>query len=652
MKEARKRNPHIVLDALEWGAPGWIGNGRFYSQDNADYIVRFLLGARKGYGLDIAYVGIWNEKPYDPEWIKRLRKTLDAAGLRDVKIVAADQVNTWNIVDSIAKDPDLKNVVARIGVHYPGSQSTPAARECGIPLWSSEDGPWNGTWSGAQRIAKTLNRNYIEGKMTETTFWSVVTSYYDNLPLPGSGLMRANTPWSGHYEVQPAVWAVAHTTQFTEPGWTYLDGEGCGILAGGGSYVTLKSPDGKDFSVIIETMDAKAPQSMNFVLSGGLEAASLHSWRTSKSRWLEKLSDVRVSDGHALLTLDPACLYTLTTTRGQQKADVSPPPTKAFPLPYREDFESYPIGATARYITDWAGVWDVAGRTDGKGKCLVQASPSRGILWCGMGDPRALVGGLSWSDYSVSIDARPTPAGLVMILGRVGQAPENENPPQGYSLEVGPGGAWALRTEKTVLTTGKVSWYPGLWHNLKLKFDSDHILVSIDGAAVADATDDRFSAGMVGFGGSWGPVQFDNLRVDPGDNPLRKNLALEGTARASSVWDEGYPASAANDGDSGTRWNSIDAPGAGQWLEIDFKQPKSFDAVSLQQFDDRITGYKIQVQAGSGWADVAAGERLGAHKVIRFPRTTSRAIRLLATAATQSISIYEMEIYDTSTPNG
>ena len=27
MKEAKARNPKIILDALPWGAPGWIGNG-------------------------------------------------------------------------------------------------------------------------------------------------------------------------------------------------------------------------------------------------------------------------------------------------------------------------------------------------------------------------------------------------------------------------------------------------------------------------------------------------------------------------------------------------------------------------------------------------------------------------------------------------
>ncbi len=45
MKEARKRNPNIVLDSLPWGAPGWVG--QFYSQTTANYVADFLDGSRE-----------------------------------------------------------------------------------------------------------------------------------------------------------------------------------------------------------------------------------------------------------------------------------------------------------------------------------------------------------------------------------------------------------------------------------------------------------------------------------------------------------------------------------------------------------------------------------------------------------------------------
>ena len=81
MQEAKKRNPKIILDTLAWGAPGWVGNGTFYSPDMAEYVADFLKGADSKQGLRIPYTGIWNEKRPDLTYVKKLRKTLDANGL-------------------------------------------------------------------------------------------------------------------------------------------------------------------------------------------------------------------------------------------------------------------------------------------------------------------------------------------------------------------------------------------------------------------------------------------------------------------------------------------------------------------------------------------------------------------------------------------
>ena len=185
MTEAKKRNPAIRLQCLEWGAPAWIGGGHFYSQDNADYIVKFLQGAKRVHGLDINDIGIWNETPYNAGWIKLLRRTLDAAGLQRVKIVAADATGAkWAIVGDMAKDKELASAISVVGVHYPHTESPQQAKDLPQPLWSSEDGPWNGNWGGAVRLAQTFNRNYTVGKMTSTQIWSPISAYYDNLPIP------------------------------------------------------------------------------------------------------------------------------------------------------------------------------------------------------------------------------------------------------------------------------------------------------------------------------------------------------------------------------------------------------------------------------------------------------------------------------------
>ena len=47
MKKAKIRNPDIILDCRAWGKPAWIGNGKYYSQDMADYVVKFIKGGQE-----------------------------------------------------------------------------------------------------------------------------------------------------------------------------------------------------------------------------------------------------------------------------------------------------------------------------------------------------------------------------------------------------------------------------------------------------------------------------------------------------------------------------------------------------------------------------------------------------------------------------
>src|ERR1019366_3487417 len=192
------------------------------------------------------------------------------------------------------------------------------------------------------------NRNYIEGRMTKTEIWSPVTSYYDNLPAPNSGLMYANTPWSGNYNVQSTIWVTAHTTQFAKPGWRYID-SACGYLPGGGTYVTLVSPSTPDYTVVAETIGATAPQQVRFELAGGVAPGDVHMWRSNGSRMFERLSGVVPHDGGMLVTFDPDALYTLSTTTGQAKGRAEPPPSKPFPFPYREEFEKIASGGVPKY---------------------------------------------------------------------------------------------------------------------------------------------------------------------------------------------------------------------------------------------------------------------------------------------------------------
>jgi galactosylceramidase len=532
MEQAKRRNPQILLDGLEWGAPGWIGGGKFFSPDNADYIAKFIEGARKYHNLKIDYVGIWNETPYDNEWIKLLKKTLVAHGLA-TQIVAPDSVNTWEIVEAMDRDPALRQAIWAVGVHYPGYTdylgsgfrkgeptyaSSSAAKQSGKPLWASEAGPWRGDWKGAEELARIYNRHYIEGKMTKTEIWSPISSYYDNLPLPDSGLMTANTPWSGHYDVQPAVWATAHTTQFAQPGWQYLD-SACGHLSKGGSYVTLKSPDGNNYSIIFETVDASANQTVSIQVAGGLSSGTVHVWRSNRWSQFAKLADVIPAQGRWMISLDADSIYSLTSTTGQSKGAAPAPDPRPFPVPYHDDFESYTLGTTPRYFSDQGGIFAVAACSRRPGKCLRQVMPAKGINWHShiTPEPVTILGSMDWVDYEVSADAFLGNAGSVSVFGRVGSMPQNASPPGSYELSLHENGEWDLNNyvdeARMVLVSGHISIAPHSWHNLGLRFEGAGIQALIDGRVAGQAHDSSHLSGMVAIGSGWGNSEFDNFSV-------------------------------------------------------------------------------------------------------------------------------------------
>lgn len=531
MKEAKKRNDAITLDCLAWGAPGWIGGGKFYSPDMADYVAKFLVGAKRVHGLDIAYTGIWNETLHEVAWIKLLRHTLDQAGLDRVGIVAADETmkGGWKIVDEMEQDAELRAAVARVGVHYRKSNSPAKAQAIGCPLWSSEDGPWRGDWPGTSNLVRIINRNYVTGKYTKTEIWSPVTAYYDSLPLPGSGVMRANEPWSGFYEVQPAVWAVAHTTQFAKPGWRYLD-SAC-VMIQGGSVVALQSPKGRDYSLVIETMDALSPQTVEFQIAG-LPDKKLHVWRTSEKVQFEQVADLRPLAGHFSMALDPTCIYSLTTTSGQRKGEANPPASRLLALPYQDDFSSYKNGATPRCFSDQSGAFEVSRRADGRGKVLRQVSPGSGIEWSGHKnpEPETVMGDLLWKDYSVAADVCIGTNSYVALLGRISHVPQNDHMPSCYRFKVAADGHWELRAISNLpgdkpksfhttgedgppLAQGQVNLAAGQWHHLKLGMNGDQITVRIDRSTLATLRDPTHSHGQAGLGCGWGGDQFASFSI-------------------------------------------------------------------------------------------------------------------------------------------
>lgn len=526
VEEARKRSPAIVPDALQWGAPGWIGGGKFFSQDNADFIAAFHRDWKNGLGIQLANQGIWNETPYDTGWIKTLRGTLDRAGLSGVRIAAGDQAEEplkWRIVEDAAKDPELARALYAFGDHYLGYRSSEAAQRSGKPLWANEDGPWAGDWYGATKLAKLYNRAYIDGKITRIVTWSLITSYYDILPLPGSGLMRANEPWSGHFDIQPGIWAAAHTTQFASPGWKYID-SGCGYLKRYGSYVTFRSPSGEDYSIVVETMDspyitiANVPQEVLFHLGDGFPDKPVHVWKSNAQNQFTHVETIQPKDRVFRYQLDSEAIYTFSTTTGQRKGGVelTIPESRPFPLPYSDNFDVKPANSLPKHFIDQSGVFEVVNCPGSPGGCLRQMTPSKGIAWHYHGNPPpyTILGDERWRDYEVDVDTLLDGPGQVAVYGRVAGVGTKDEPPAGYWFSIDEQGNWKLNRQADVLKTGKAVLSANRWQRIGLKFAGEKITAVLNGKELGSVNDNKYSKGLAGLGCGWQRPYFDNFSVN------------------------------------------------------------------------------------------------------------------------------------------
>ncbi|HEU5470811.1 MAG TPA: ricin-type beta-trefoil lectin domain protein [Actinophytocola sp.] len=589
MGEAKARNPGIRLAGLSWGAPGWIGNGNFWSTDMINYLVAWLRCARDVHGLTIDYLGGWNERGRDLNWYVNLNNALDANGFGNVRIVASDDSSGWSVADDAVGNAAFRNAVDVLGVHYvcgyrsaqTNCPSSANAVGTGKTLWASENGSDDYN-AGAAALARGINRGYVDGRMTAYINWPVIAAVYPNLPFPTMGVALAPQPWSGHYSVGRNAWVMAHTSQFTAPGWRYLD-QASGFLSNNrniGSYVTLRSSTGNQWSTVVETTGATAPEQFTFTVTGGLAGGAVRVWSTNlnssnPNEYLVRGPDLAPSGSTYTINLQPGRLYTLTTTTGGGKGTASGPAQASFALPYNDNYDGYALGREARYLADLQGSFEVsncaAGRT---GRCVRQMAPRAPITWAPLSDAYTLLGDVNWATYTVSTDVLLESAGFVELLGRVGTQTAF-NPPglNAYRLRVSNTGAWSIRrtntsAQVTTLASGTVAALgTNTWHTIALAFNGNTISARIDGSTVGTVTDGTFPFGQVGFASGWNyHAQFDNLAITgqtPPPNiagPLRnvaanRCLDVSGGSQANGaqviIWD--------CNGNSNQRWTQTAA---------------------------------------------------------------------------------------------
>jgi galactosylceramidase len=520
MREAKARNPGLTLDACAWGCPGWVGGGNFWSQDMADYYVSWARGLKAVYGLDLNALGCRNEKGVDEGFAKRLRSTLDSAGLQGVRLHGFDnwERNKFDWTKDLTQDPKLAAAVAILSNHtlweMPASAEVQQISDAmNKPIWNTEEHVYKEGFDCEISLVNAFNENFITSGATKIVAWYLVGSTYRIEPYPETpAAMIANTPWSGHYYIRQALWGYAHYGQFTQVGWQYLNG-GCVRLRGGGTLVTLKSP-GSDFSVIAETKEASAVQAVTFKVGRGLGTGPLCVWRSNEAEQFVRQSDIQPVDGVFSLVLEPKSIYSLSTTTGQQKGTFGPVPADtAFPFPYRETFQDYPDPAKWGYLphftADIDGIFELADRPGGPGKCLRQVVDHKAQSWAPEWLPYTIIGDRFWSDYDVSADVYLDDGGWAGVMGRVNDTGTGYGcAPKGYYVRLAADGACSLYVSTqapsavagNLLASGRVGGVAGhQWHNLKLRLAGPTLTVLVDGLQVLYANDATYGRGMAGL---------------------------------------------------------------------------------------------------------------------------------------------------------
>jgi galactosylceramidase len=527
MAEARKRNPKVILDCLPWAYPNWVGDR--FSKESAEWIVAFLEVARKHYGLDVDWVSAaQNEMGTNLTWIAEyLRPTLDAHGFSKVKLQAPDDDSEyWQVFDELEKNPEFNHLINAVGYHYvdgrepweidqkAGRDATDKAKKSGKPLWASEEWSQSGQeWGGkgALYLARLMNKLYTRDRITKYEIWSPFDGIYNQIIWPSTGALQADSPWDGHYTVWPAVWALAHTTQFAEPGWVYMDAA-CGQFAPDtwrGSHVALRNPKTGDWSVIMVTGEKRK---VKLAIGKGLKTGAVYVWKSTEKEQFISQKPLKLNGNSIEIELEPDAIYTLTSTTGQTKGSFgAPPESKPFPFPYTENFDSYSSGETPRYFSDQKGTFETCKSPKG-GMCLAQIVPAQGILWYDnwLLKPHTLFGDLNWQDYAIEGDVLLT-GGDTEIGGRYA-----ERNKLGYRWILTRDGRWQLNWQYTTLASGQIeNFNPSDWHHLRLEMKGNQITGLVDGNKLATISDKSGLKGMAFIASTYDRNLFDNIHVKP-----------------------------------------------------------------------------------------------------------------------------------------
>lgn len=534
-----------MIAALAWSAPSWVGGNAssglgecgsspeacpFFTDKNIEYILNWMHGATAVWNVTIDYVGVWNEPPIEyipPGWLVKFRAALDGHGYTATQLVAPDASSTGSQVDRLVSDmldtADVGNAVDVIGTHGFWSARPSSFKELIAKFpknakraWVSESWHGMGTWGGAMSMVDGILTSQQLG-YSGWTAWGLLFAAYPVTLCQDKGLLYSTQPWAGSYNIQPSVWTTAHITQFSKPGWSWLEmGNGTGSFGSGGIYATLVNPKTKDWSLIISNFgEGSSSTTLTFAVRHAASGPSprLVVFSTNATDWFVQLTGPAVrADGTFTVDVAAGTVYTVSTLTTARKGSHPHSELAApFPLPHSDNFSSYTDGRSPRYFTDWDGSFSIENHV------LRQLVVQPPIKWhCTDVDPITLVGP-GYANYEVATTARvDSGSGYVAVYARV-QKPFSGWCPtaSGYSLKVFATGNWTLLAAATPLAHGTIpAGGYGAWRALRLRVNGTSIEASVNGTVLVQVQDGRFDNGPAAVGSGYHLASFSAFAMD------------------------------------------------------------------------------------------------------------------------------------------
>ncbi len=612
--DAKKINPDVKVSILRWEYPNWVKAKADGTEKYAaiyKWYKETIFDAYEKYGYVVDYIDPDKNETGSPDGgiIKYFANALKnedkfpayftdeaIAAYHNIKIVASDENKGLKIVPLMRSDSGVYDAVDAIGFHYRTNATDDYIRMADVDdkeVWYSEGcatfgyselqenktteygGGTIGGYQSPLALLDSIPNAFVGSRRTMYMFQPAIGSFYEGIQYGHKELLSARDPWSGYIHYDPALYMLAHITQFAKTGWENEDNTN-GIwrvlpnatfasfgasdnehatagIDGSASYMTLAAPDKKDFSTVFinntrneKTFAVKIADDMD------LSVNALHVWTTVTDSYLQKGEDAAIENGIATITVPAYSVVTATTldttparfptekdngdyiqTETRSVLDTDSTGKNADTTDdylYADNFDYVEEGKVAEYnvttgeetLQDYIVsrgsepryMLDTHGAWIVEEGQLKQENDSSVNQWNG-GDPATIVGDWRWMDYSASIDVTlpKAEAGRYERLTIRAQTGMNWNN-SGYTLEINGAGNWKLFRIGAQVANGTVTKNADGKYNLKLIGLGDTVYAYINGKRVTSYTDaNPMLSGRVKISSNWKQVYADNLEV-------------------------------------------------------------------------------------------------------------------------------------------